>query len=63
MQTTWLFSPRREMGFKFTRCRVRKWNLEINCEKTKCMTFSKGGRLHKHVFTVSNRPIDHVQSY
>ena len=40
-----------------------KWNLEINCEKTKCMTFSKGGRLDKHVFTVNNRPIDHVKSY
>ena len=42
---------------------LSKWNREVNCNQTRCMTFNKSGRLDKHVFTVNNRFIDNMKSY
>ena len=40
-----------------------KWNLDINCDKTKCMTFDKRGKIEKHAFTIKNCTIKNVNSF
>ena len=40
-----------------------KWNLNINYDKTKCITFNKRGDKGKHVFKINGNPIENVKSY
>ena len=40
------------------------WKLEINCKKTKCMTFTKGTHTQeKFSFKINGHPIDNVKQY
>ena len=40
-----------------------KWNLNINYDKTKCLTFNKRGDKGKHVFKIKGNPLENVKSY
>ena len=40
-----------------------KWDLSINYNKTKCVTFSKGNRKEKHNFTMNSQVIDNSITY
>ena len=40
-----------------------KWNLNINYDKTKCLTFNKRGDKGKHVFNIKGNPLENVKSY
>ena len=40
-----------------------KWNLNINYEKTKCITFNKRGDKGKHVFKINGNPLENFKSY
>ena len=40
-----------------------KWNLNINYDKTKCITFNKRGDKGKHVFKINGNPLENVKSY
>ena len=42
---------------------VKKWKLEINYKKTKCVTFSKGNQKEKHQFNINNHNLDNVVKY
>ena len=42
---------------------AKKWKLEINIKKTKCITFSKGNQKEKHQFKINNQIIDNVKEY
>ena len=42
---------------------TKKWKLEINTKKTKCITFSKGNQKEKHQFKIYNKIIDNVNEY
>ena len=41
----------------------RKWKLDINYTKTKCMTFTKGNQKEKHNFTINDRIIENVKEF
>ena len=40
-----------------------KWNLSINYDKTKCMTFNKKGGNDKNIFHINSNPLENVKSY
>ena len=40
-----------------------KWNLNINYDKTKCLTFNKRGDIGNHVFKIKGNPLENVKSY
>ena len=40
-----------------------KWNLEINYDKSKCMTFNKRGDKGKHIFNIKGNQLKNVKSY
>ena len=40
-----------------------KWKLDINHDKTKCMTFSKGTQKEKHNFTINHQIIENVKVF
>ena len=40
-----------------------KWNLDINYDKTNCMTFSRRGGKDKHIFIIKGNQIKNVTSY
>ena len=40
-----------------------KWKLAVNIKKTKCMTFSKGSNVKKHVFKVNDKVVEHTNEY
>ena len=42
---------------------VKKWKLEINYKKSKCMTFSKSNHKEKHTFTISNNMLKNTNEY
>jgi hypothetical protein len=42
---------------------VKKWRLEINYKKTKCMTFSKSNHKEKHIFTIRDKMLDNTNEY
>jgi exonuclease III len=41
----------------------KKWKLEINVGKTKCMVFSRGGRLYNTNLKVNNVEVENVKSF
>ena len=41
----------------------KKWKLEINYSKTKCMTFTKGTQKEKYKFSIDTHPIENVKQY
>ena len=41
----------------------KKWNLNVNVKKTKCMTFSKGSNTRKIQFKIDEKPIEMVKEY
>ena len=40
-----------------------EWNLEINHEKSKCMTFNKRGDKGKHLFNIKGNALKNVKTY
>ena len=42
---------------------ISKCNLNINYDKTKCITLNKRGDKGKHVFKINGNPIENVKSY
>ena len=42
---------------------VKKWKLEINFKKTKCMTFSKSNHVEKHQFIIRNKILENTNEY
>ena len=40
-----------------------KWQLKINCDKTKIMIFNKAGKLIKEKFTLANESLENAKSY
>jgi len=42
---------------------LNKWNLDINYDKTNCMTFSRRGGKDKHIFIIKGNQIKNVTSY
>ena len=42
---------------------VKKWKLEINIKKTKCMTFSKSNHAEKHQFFIGNKILENTKEY
>ena len=40
---------------------IKKWKLEINVKKTKCITFSKGNHKEKHQFTINNQNLENTE--
>jgi len=40
-----------------------KWNLNINYDKTKCMTFNKRGDKEKHILSINGNQLENVKSY
>ena len=41
----------------------KKWKLNVNIKKTKCMTFSKGSNTKQHKFKINNKPVANVKEY
>ena len=41
----------------------KKWKLEINADKTKCLIFSRGGRLCNMNVKVNNVKVENVKSF
>ena len=41
----------------------KKWKLNVNVKKTKCMTFSKGSNTRKIQFKINNKQIENVKEY
>ena len=41
----------------------KKWKLEINYKKTKCMTFSKSNHKEKHTFILGGITQDNINEY
>ena len=41
----------------------KKWQLKINCEKTKIMIFNKSGKLLHEKFTLGNEQLENTNSY
>ena len=42
---------------------IKKWKLEINIKKTKCITFSKSNHKEKHQFTINNQKLENTEEY
>ena len=40
-----------------------KWKLDINYNKTQCMTFSKGSQKEKHNFTINHQIMENVKVF
>ena len=41
----------------------KKWKLDINYVKTKCLTFTNGTQKEKHNFTLNSETIENVKEY
>ena len=41
----------------------KKWKLEMNYSKTKCLTFTKGTQKEKYKFSIDTHPIQNVKQY
>ena len=42
---------------------IKKWNLEINDKKTKCITFSKSKHKEKHQFIINSQKLENTNEY
>ena len=42
---------------------IKKWKLEINYKKTKCVTFSKSNHKEKHQFKINNHNLENADKY
>ena len=40
-----------------------KWKLNVNIKKTKCVTFSKGTNVKKHLFKINEKLVENVKEY
>ena len=42
---------------------TKKWKLEINYKKSKCITFSRSNHKEKHQFTINNQILENTNEY